>query len=139
LDKKTGNIVEVSVCKTNTGYSAHIDEIHGVVATGKNLDEIKNNMTEALKLHVKGLKEDGEPLPDFLYGKYELLFKMDVESLLDYYDGVLTQSALARLTGINVKQLNHYARGRSKPRPAQIRKIEKGLHKLGAELMLINL
>jgi transcriptional regulator with XRE-family HTH domain len=64
---------------------------------------------------------------------------MDVESLLDYFDGILTQTALSRLTGINIKQLNHYARGKSKPRPAQIRKIEQGLHKLGVELMEINL
>ena len=133
------SIIEVLVCKTNTGYSAHVDEIPGIVATGKSLDETKKNMIEGLELHIKGLKEDGEKLPNSLHGKYELLFKMDVESLLDYFDGILTQSALSRLTGINIKQLNHYARGKSKPRPAQIRKIEQGLHKLGVELMEINL
>jgi predicted RNase H-like HicB family nuclease len=132
-------IVEVLVCKTKTGYSAHIDEIPGIAATGKSLDEIKKNMTEAVELHIKGLKEDGDILPDSLQGEYELLFRMDVESLLDYFDGILTQTALSRLTGINIKQLNHYARGKSKPRPAQIRKIEQGLHKLGVELMEINL
>lgn len=132
-------VVEVLVCKTNKGYSAHINDIPGIAATGKNLDEIKKNMVIALELHLDGMKEDGEIIPDSLKGEYELLFKMDIESLLDYYEGILTQSALARLTGINVKQLNHYARGKSKPRPAQIRKIEKGLHKLGNELIQINL
>ena len=132
-------IVEVLVYKTNTGYSAHIEEIPGVIATGKNLDEIKKNMSEALEIHIQGMHEDGDSLPETLQGDYKLLYKMDVESLLDYYGGVLTQSALAKLTGINVKQLNHYARGKSKPRLAQILKIEQGLHKLGAELMQINL
>lgn len=131
--------IEVIVCKTDTGFSAHIEEIPGVITTGHTLDEMKGNMYEALAFHLKGMKEDKEPIPEILKGPYELVFKMDVESLLEYYQGIITQSAISRLTGINVKQINHYATGQSKPRPAQIHKIEEGLHKLGVELMQIQL
>lgn len=69
----------------------------------------------------------------------DLVFRMDVEALLDHYQGILTQIAIAHLTGINVKQLNNYAKGKSKPRAIQISKIEAGLHKLGSELRQIQL
>ena len=42
-------------------------------------------------------------------------------------------------TGINQRQLWHYASGMRKPRPAQRKRIEKGLHKLGAELLRIGI
>lgn len=131
--------IDVTICKTDTGFSAHIEEVLGVVTTGKTIDDIKKNMYEALEGHLAAMREDGDPIPEVLQGDYELVFKMDVESLLDYYQGILTQSAIARLTGINVKQLNHYATGVSKPRPEQVRKIEAGLHKLGAELLQLQL
>ncbi len=131
--------IDVTICKTDTGFSAHIEEVSGVVTTGKTIDDIKKNMYEALQGHLTAMREDGDPIPEVLQGDYELVFKMDVESLLDYYQGILTQSAIARLTGINVKQLNHYATGVSKPRPEQVRKIEAGLHKLGAELLQLQL
>lgn len=46
-------------------------------------------------------------------------------------------SALQTITGINQKQLAHYASGVSKPRQAQADKIAKGLHKLAEELKVI--
>jgi len=40
---------------------------------------------------------------------------------------------------LNEKQLNHYASGLKKPRAAQAKKIENALHKLGGELLAIEL
>ena len=37
------------------------------------------------------------------------------------------------------RQLWHYASGMRKPRPAQRKRIEEGLHKLGAELLKIGI
>lgn len=66
-----------------------------------------------------------------------MVFIFDVESLLNYYNGVFTKSALMRLTGINQQQLHHYSKGLKKPRQTQIKKIETALHKLGKELLAI--
>jgi hypothetical protein len=41
--------------------------------------------------------------------------------------------------GINQRQLQHYASGLKKPREAQVKKIESALHKLGEELMSIEM
>jgi len=43
------------------------------------------------------------------------------------------------MTGINQKQLHHYASGLKKPRQEQRKKIETALHKLGEELLAIEL
>jgi predicted RNase H-like HicB family nuclease len=44
-------------------YSAYAPDLHGCVATGKSLDELKANMQKALRMHLEGMQEDGEPLP----------------------------------------------------------------------------
>ena len=61
-----------------------------------------------------------------------------MESLLFFYEKILSKAALERLTGINQKQLSHYACGRSKPRPAQAQKIVNALHTLGRDLLAIS-
>ena len=72
-------------------------------------------------------------------GKYKLVFRFDTESLLNYYKGVFSNSALERITGINQRQLQHYASGLKKPRTVQLKKIENALHKLGGELLAVEL
>jgi len=68
-----------------------------------------------------------------------LVYKFDTQSFLNYYKGIFTNAALERITGINQKQLQHYATGLRTPRPLQAKKIETALHKLGAELMAVEL
>ena len=45
-------------------YSAYSPDLPGCVATGATVNEVEKNMTEAISLHVKGLLEDGLPLPE---------------------------------------------------------------------------
>ncbi len=49
--------------KTNTGYSAFSPDIEGCVSTGKTLDEIKQNMQDALEFHFEGLRTEGYKIP----------------------------------------------------------------------------
>ncbi len=48
---------------TNTGYSAHIPDLPGCIATGRTLELTKRRMREAVALHLRGMREDGEPIP----------------------------------------------------------------------------
>jgi predicted RNase H-like HicB family nuclease len=43
--------------------SAYAPDLPGCVTTGKRRDEVVANMPEAIALHLKGLLEDGEPIP----------------------------------------------------------------------------
>jgi predicted RNase H-like HicB family nuclease len=120
-------------------YSAYIEGIDGIVTTGSTIEEIKTNLVEAINAFLDASKEFGCVIPEELKGDYEIKFSMDVKSLLEYYSGIFTKAGLERLTGINQKQLWHYAKGISRPRRAQAEKIEKALHRLGAELSSISL
>ena len=49
--------------KTETGFSAYCPDLAGCVATGRTKKEVKKNMYEAIKMHIKGLLEDRKPVP----------------------------------------------------------------------------
>ena len=49
--------------KTSTGYSAHVPDLPGCIAAGKTLEETERLMREAIELHLKGMREDGDPVP----------------------------------------------------------------------------
>lgn len=129
----------VIIEKADNNYSAYIDGIDGIVTTGNTIDEIKKNMVEAIELYVETCKDLDLECPEELEGDYQLNFKMDVKSLLEFYSGIFTKAGLERITGINQKQLWHYASGNRNPRPEQKIKIETALHKLGEDLLSINL
>jgi predicted RNase H-like HicB family nuclease len=74
--------IEVTVCKTDTGFSAHIEDLLGVITTGKTIYDVKINMYEAVEGHLSAMREDNDPIPESFQGEYELVFKMDVDSLL---------------------------------------------------------
>jgi len=106
-----------------------------IVVVGDNLDEVKKNMHEAIGFY---LESETNPVSK-LQGVYELVFKFDAESLLNYYTRIFSYVSLQYLTGINQKQLCHYASGLNKPRERQKRRIETALHKLGYELLAVRL
>jgi predicted RNase H-like HicB family nuclease len=46
-----------------SNYSAWSPDLPGCVATGDTLEEVEREMREAIALHLEGLAEDGEPIP----------------------------------------------------------------------------
>ncbi len=106
---------------------------------GDTPDLAKINLLESMRFHKEGSIADGYPYPSFLDESFEIEYKFDTESLLTYYSGILSLAGMERITGINRKQLWSYLHGRSRPRKAQVQKIEKALHTLGAELSSISL
>lgn len=120
-------------------YSAYVEEVDGVGGVGDTLDEVKKSLEEGLIVLKDDCLEFGYQVPEALVDDYKLVFRMDTKSFLQMYCKIFTKSALERLTGINQKQLWHYANGVTKPRPAQVQKIEKALHKLGEELISLEL
>lgn len=131
--------VIVDILYSGENFGAHVPVLPGCVATGVTLDEVKKRIQEAIQLHVESSIADSDPIPEVFKGEYELVFKLSPEALLNAYSNIFTKAALSRITGINERQLWHYAAGVRKPRPAQIRKIEEGLHRLAEELRTIAL
>lgn len=130
----------VTVGMTERNYSAHLVVGDGIVtATGKTFDDLKAQMKDALDFHLESMREDGDSIPVAFQNDYQLVYQFDPESLLCHYNGIFTNAALERLTGINQKQLQRYASGVSKPRKEQAKKIEIALHNLGKELLAVEL
>ena len=44
-------------------YSAYCPDLPGCIATGKTIDEVKQRMAEAIKIHLEGMREDNIPIP----------------------------------------------------------------------------
>lgn|SRR5690554_3160533 len=116
-------------------YGAYSEQVPGCVATHRTLDGVKEAFAISLALHVAGMKEDGDDIPSEFQGEYELEYELDTQALLKHLDGKVTRSAIARVTGINERQLGHYITGRVRPRPGNRKKVVDGVHKLGKELL----
>ena len=129
--------VVVDIYFTGNNYCAHAPILLGCGSTANTLFDMKKNIKEAIEFHVQSSLEDGDLLPEIFQGEYELEFKLSIEALLNAYSDVFTKAALSRITGINQRQLWHYASGMRKPRPIQRKRIEDGLHRLGKELLNI--
>ncbi len=116
-------------------YAAYSDKFPGLYATAENVEEVKKSIHKAIKLYIK---YNDDKLSSYLKSDITIKYKFDLESFFNYYNGVFTKSGLEKITGINQKQIQHYASGLKKPRLIQRKKIEDALHKLGDELKSIN-
>ena len=47
-----------------SNYSAWSPDLPGCAATGNTLEEVEREMRAAIALHLEGLAEDGEPIPE---------------------------------------------------------------------------
>ena len=133
------NTITIIIERAENNFSAYVREVDGITATGKSIDEIKASIGDAIEEFVATCKELDCEIPEVLQGDYEITFELDIQSLLAIYEGIFTKAGLEKLTGINQKQLWHYAKGASKPRQEQRRKIESALHRLGSELVSLSL
>ena len=105
---------------------------------GHTVEEAKQDMLEGMDLLKRTCIEDGTEYPAILDEDFDIDYKFDVQSFMEYYSGIITPTALGRISGINPKQIWNYMHGVSKPRKAQVDKIENALHKLGRELMNVS-
>ena len=111
--------------------------MEGVYGGGSTAEEAKRSIVEAIEL-IKKYNSSAKILA-ILKGEFKIVFRFDAERFLNYYKGVFTNSALERITGINQRQLRHYASGLKKTLVVQLREIESALHKLGGELLAVEL
>lgn len=128
--------IKIIIARGKDDYATYAENVEMITGIGDTIQEAKMSALNCIDI-IKTFSPDN--IPAALKGDYEIVWKFDVESLLEYYKGIFNQTGIARLTGINEKQLNHYASGLKKPRQAQVKKIEAALHRLGSDLLAIEL
>jgi predicted RNase H-like HicB family nuclease len=50
--------------RTGTGYSAYAPDLAGCVAAGATLRETEKLMGQAIDLHLRAMREDGDAIPE---------------------------------------------------------------------------
>jgi predicted RNase H-like HicB family nuclease len=122
--------------KGSDDFGAWFENLEGVYGAGTTVAEAKKNLMDGLALYSK----HNHNAPAWIKNKsYKIIYKFDAESILNYYRGIFTNAALERITGINQRQIQHYASGSKRPRPQQLKKIEAAFHELGQELISVQL
>lgn len=128
--------LKVLVCKAGKGFSASIEEVDGFVITRSKLQDIKDDLRESLEFHIQGLYS--EEHQQWMNEPYQFTFVMDdVASILGNFDGVLNQSSLARISGINESLMRQYALGIKRPGANTMKKIRNGLDRFANELQSV--
>ena len=131
--------IEATVSRANDGFYSIYCNNEMFSGGGNTPEEAKTDMLEQMYFYKKTAIEEGLTYPKFLDEKIEIVCKFDVESLLQYYSGILSLSGMERITGIHQKQLWSYLHGKSKPRKPQVAKIENAFHRLGNEFLSVSL
>jgi len=54
----------VIVEKTSDNYSVYAPDLPGCIANGASREEAELNMTKAVEVHIRGLIEQGLPIPE---------------------------------------------------------------------------
>lgn len=127
--------ISVTIEKGADLFGAWADNVPGIYGEGETVKETKESIWAAIALY----KEYNDDIPSELEGDVEIEWHFDVQSFLQYFNGIFTKAALERITGINQKLLGHYASGLKKPRKTQVEKIETALQGFLDDMKMIHL
>jgi predicted RNase H-like HicB family nuclease len=53
----------VVIEKAEGNYSAYVPDLPGCIATGQTVQEIEQEIREAIRFHIEGMLKDGQPVP----------------------------------------------------------------------------
>jgi predicted RNase H-like HicB family nuclease len=53
----------VVIEKAENNYSAYVPDLPGCVATGDTVERVEQEIRDAIRFHIAGLKQDGLPVP----------------------------------------------------------------------------
>jgi len=117
--------------KTNTGFSGYIKEVNGVASAGDSINEIKENLKEALGYYFEYLTEKGLPSPSV--DSVKINYTVDLEQFFNHYN-VINKTAFAKYIGQNPSLFRQYIKGLTPVSDKKALHISKGLHKLATDI-----
>ena len=119
--------IEMIVERTKTGYSAYAEK-YPVYTAGTSLEELKNNILEALNIYFKKQKK--------VVTEKDLKITLDLPQFFEFYK-VINAKAFSERIGMNQSLLAQYIKGNKKPSSTQTYRILKGVQQIGNELASI--
>ncbi len=122
--------LKIIVSGGKDSYGAWVKDVPGIYGVGTTLEELKNNIKEAIILYL----EYNENAPDILKDTPQLDLIFDITGLVKHYSRFISFPAMEHLTGINQKQLWQYANGYKTPRKETADRILDGLKHFARKL-----
>ncbi|MDP1929951.1 MAG: type II toxin-antitoxin system HicB family antitoxin [Gammaproteobacteria bacterium] len=50
--------------KAEGNFSAYVPDLPGCIATGESIEEVEQQIREAIEFHIEGMREDGIKIPE---------------------------------------------------------------------------
>ena len=129
--------LKVIVSKAGTGVSAHLPEIDGYVIARDSVEKLKRDLSAGIVFHIEGLYEEEREAWMNESFDFEYVFQ-DIPTMIEGYSGLINQSSLARISGINESLMRQYVAGIKRPSRKVTERIESGLKKYANELRNIS-
>lgn len=85
----------VVIEKSKDFYDGYSDNCDGIYGAGDSIQAVKDDIREAIRLIKKNLPV--ERWPEQIKGEYEIEFKLDVASFLEYYSKFLSLAGMSRI------------------------------------------
>ena len=129
--------LKVIVSKAGKGISAHLPEVEGYIIARRSIEKLKRDLPDGFLFHLEGLYE--EERAEWMNKPviFDYVFQ-DIPTLIEGYSGLINQSSLARISGINESLMRQYVSGIKRPSRSVMARIETGLKKYAEELMNIS-
>jgi predicted RNase H-like HicB family nuclease len=123
--------INVVIEKTDTGFSAYIKEVDGVIAVADTFSQIKERMELAFKDHLEYLNETREFNP--FSQRTQINYLVDLEQFFDYFS-LINKTAFARYIGVNESLFRRYTKGLAPLSGKKMEQITSGLKRLSEDL-----
>ncbi len=127
--KKINAIIERASDGTFSIYMDDNEMDYLITGTGNTaaeaIEDFKSGYQDMKKLFENKGKE---------FQEAEFVFKYDMASFLNYYSNIISLAGLARLTGVNQRQLSHYLTGRRRPSQQTVEKMQNCIHNFAKDL-----
>ena len=129
--------LKVIVNKAGKSVSAHLPEVEGFVIARESVEKLKRDLLTGITFHIEGLYAEESEVWMSEPFNFEYVFH-DIPTLIEGYSGLINQSSLARISGINESLMRQYVAGIKRPSRKVTERIESGLKKYADELRNIS-
>lgn len=113
-------------------------DVTGVASVGDTFSEIRENVQQALELYLETSRQYGDSLPEMFSEEYQLEFKFDIQTFMQWLSKVMSQKGLSEIAGMNESLILQYAHGVKNPGPKQLKRMETALHRFADDLQAIS-
>src|SRR6186997_2358687 len=87
--------IKIIIERSKDSYSSYAENVPGIYGQGDTVEKAKQSALKGINLLIKYNKD--ENVPALLKGEYEIIYKFDTESFLNFYKRIFTNAALERM------------------------------------------